>query len=160
MKILNMLEPRFHASGDVIYQTVEDVEEMYFIMEGSVNIGFEFNRSIKNAVRLTKGMAIGAYNCTFDKKTIFNYSVHSSLHAFTIRKRNWFYHINDKNFDDLAKPLRKKIEENYMLNIKYPIIRFQTKFLNRQKEKSKKDYLMMSLVDLHTDKVIVREHWN
>jgi hypothetical protein len=103
---------------------VEDVEEMYFIMNGSVNIGFEFNRQIKNVIRLTRGSVIGAYNCTMDKKTIFNYSVHRDLDAFTIRKMNWYYFINDPYFEEIAKHMRMNIEKNYMTKIKNPIILF------------------------------------
>ena len=131
MTILNLLEPRLRSKESIVYQTVEDVEEMYFIMKGSVNIGFEFNRNIINVVRLRQGCAIGAYNCTFDKKTIFNYSVNSRLEAFIIRKREWYHLMNDCYFKEIVQPMRKNIENNYMTVIKDPIIRFQHKYLNR-----------------------------
>jgi hypothetical protein len=121
---LSFLEPRFLEKNQVIYQTVEDVEEMYFVMNGSVDIGFEFNRVIKTVVRLMKGSVIGAYNCTMDKKTIFNYSAHREMDAFTIRKQKWYYLINDPYFEEIALPMRKNIEKNYMSKIKNPIIQF------------------------------------
>ena len=52
LSVLGLLEPRYEKKGNVIYKQVEEVEEMYFIMTGSVNVGFEYNRVIKNVVRL------------------------------------------------------------------------------------------------------------
>ena len=56
--------------------------------------------------------------------------------------------------------MRKNIENNYMTVIKNPIIRFQHKYLNRKRNNNQKDFLMNALVDLHTDKIIIREDWN
>ena len=52
LSVLGLLEPRYEKSGNVIYKQVEEVEEMFFVMSGSINVGFEYNRAIKNVVRL------------------------------------------------------------------------------------------------------------
>lgn len=106
MIVLGYLEPRLEKSGVVIFKTIEDVEEMYFVMSGSINVGFEHNRDIKDVVRLNAGSVIGAYNCTMNKKTIFNYRVFKNLKTFIIRKSNWFDLINDEYFHEVACPMR------------------------------------------------------
>ena len=95
MRVLKSLEPRYQETGLVIYKTIEEVEEMYFVMSGSINVGFEHDRFVKNVIRLRAGHVIGAYNCTMNKKTIFNYSVHKDLNSFIIRKSQWFDLMND-----------------------------------------------------------------
>ena len=151
MKILGFLEPRYEPKGSVIYKTVDEVEEMYFVMSGSINIGFEFNRSIKDVLRLTSGSVIGAYNCTYNKKTIFNYSVHSNLDSFIIRNSKWFAFINDNYFNELAIPMRKNITDNYLKKIKEPILNFQRMFLLKKQDQAKADQYAMALVDVKTE---------
>jgi hypothetical protein len=71
MNLLQNLEPRREQPGTVIYRTLEEVDEIFFIEEGGVDIGFEINRDTKFILRLSKGAVIGAFNMTFNCKTIF-----------------------------------------------------------------------------------------
>ena len=59
---------------------------MFFIMDGTIDIGFEISRDTKYVLRLPKRNVIGAFNCTFDKKTLFKYKVSRKIAAYTIRK--------------------------------------------------------------------------
>jgi hypothetical protein len=103
-------------------------------MSGSINIGFEFNRDIKDVVRLKAGSVIGAFNCTMNKKTMFNYRVHRNLKSFIIRNSKWFNLINDEAFNEIASPMKKNIRDNYMNYIKEPILNFQLKFLQKKQD--------------------------
>jgi hypothetical protein len=64
--VLRLLEPRSEDKETMIYFTIQDVEEMFFIMNGSIDVGFEESRTTKYVLRLTKRNVIGAYNCTFN----------------------------------------------------------------------------------------------
>jgi len=55
-------------------------------MKGTVDVGFEISRSAKYVLRLPKRNVIGAFNCTFNKKTMFIYKASSNIEAFSIRK--------------------------------------------------------------------------
>lgn len=77
IKVVRVLEPRRMAAGTIIFNTIEEVQELFFINKGSVDIGFEVSRDPKYVLRLQKGGVIGIYNVTFDKKTIFIYKVKS-----------------------------------------------------------------------------------
>ena len=87
--LLENLEPRTEPSGTILYKTIEEVEGIFFIEKGSVDIGFEINRDTKFIIRLQKGGVIGAYNMTYHTKTIFMYRVCETYCGLTIRKDNW-----------------------------------------------------------------------
>jgi hypothetical protein len=74
--LLSMLLPRKELCGSYIFHTLEEVNEIFFIEKGHVNIGFEINRGARYIIRLGKGGVMGGYNCTFNKKTMFVYQVH------------------------------------------------------------------------------------
>ena len=57
----------------MIYRTIEEVEEVFFIEKGAIDIGFEVNRDVKYVLRLREGGVVGAYNMTFNCKSIFMY---------------------------------------------------------------------------------------
>ena len=86
MGVLRLLEPRQEEKETIIYLSIEDVDEMFFIMNGTVDIGFEVSRDTKYVLRLPKRNVIGAFNCTFNKKTLFKYKVSKRIEAYTIRK--------------------------------------------------------------------------
>jgi hypothetical protein len=91
ISLVRKLEPRHEKKGTIIYRTVEDVEEVFFIDKGSIDIGFEINRESKFVLRLGNGGVVGAYNITFGSKTVFIYKVSNlaDFEGFTIRKDNW-----------------------------------------------------------------------
>lgn len=60
---------------------------MFFIMKGTVDVGFEISRTAKYVLRLPSRNVIGAFNCTFNKKTMFIYKASSNIEAFSIRKQ-------------------------------------------------------------------------
>jgi len=71
--VIRILEPRAEKSGAAIYNALQTTDEMYFIMKGAVDVGFELNKKIKYCLRLKKGNVIGAFNCTFEQKTLYSY---------------------------------------------------------------------------------------
>ena len=84
ISIIRVLEPRRVEPETVLYRIVEEVQELYFIIDGSIDIGFEISRETRYVVRLTKGGVIGIYNITFDRKTSFNYKVKHTFNGFCI----------------------------------------------------------------------------
>jgi hypothetical protein len=41
--IFQNLEPRFEQAGDILYEELEEIDEIIFITEGIVDIGFDLN---------------------------------------------------------------------------------------------------------------------
>ena len=75
VNLLGHLEPRCEQPGTVLFKTIEEVDEIFFIEKGSVDIGFEINRETRFIIRLKQGGVIGIYNLTFNTKTLFMYRV-------------------------------------------------------------------------------------
>ena len=69
MTLVLKLEARQEPKGTIIFRTVEEVDEIFFIEKGSIDIGFEINRNGKYVMRLRNGGVVGAYNVTQNKKT-------------------------------------------------------------------------------------------
>jgi hypothetical protein len=101
-EILMNLEPRQEPRGTVIFGTNEETNEMFFVNKGAIDIGFEVNNIAKFVIRLSKGGVVGAYNCTFNKKTIFIYKVLSMFTGYTIRKINWFRIIQNEEYEEIT----------------------------------------------------------
>lgn len=120
--VLRLLEPRFVKKEEVIYLAIEEVEEMYFIMDGTVDIGFECSRKAKFVLRLPKRNVIGAFNATFNKKTMFIYKASSEVNSYIIRKRQWVEHIDNPDFKDIATTLKYNVKKNFFSCIKDRII--------------------------------------
>ena len=66
MDIIGILEPRFEIQGEIIQRPAQEISEIYFIMEGSVDVGYEISRQTKYVLQLRLGNDIGAYNVTFN----------------------------------------------------------------------------------------------
>jgi hypothetical protein len=44
MAILTHLEPRHELKGSIIFEELEEVEEIIFVQKGFVDIGYEINK--------------------------------------------------------------------------------------------------------------------
>ena len=75
MDIVQKLEPRMEQPGVILYKTVDEVDEIFFISTWCVDIGFEISRVSKYVVRLSGGGVVGAFGATFNQKTLFIYKV-------------------------------------------------------------------------------------
>lgn len=104
-------------------------------MDGTVDIGFEVSRHAKYVLRLPKRNVIGAFNCTFNKKTMFIYKASSDLNAYTIRKRDWVDHIENPDFKDIVTNLKSNVKDNFFKCIKDRIILQQQLFMSKMKAK-------------------------
>ena len=71
--MLRNLEPRREAANVVIYDELDEVNEVIFINQGTYEIGFEMNRIQTFVLRFKDSNVIGAYGVTFNKRTLFLY---------------------------------------------------------------------------------------
>jgi hypothetical protein len=102
IEVISFLEPRYEEPYKLLYRTIEEVNSIYFIVKGSVEVGFEVNRDPKYVLRLTKGGVFGIYNVTFNKKTMFTYRVKDAFQGFTIRKDNWKSLMTNPEYEDIS----------------------------------------------------------
>ena len=89
MALLIEIEPVFIPADTTIFKELEEISEVIFVLKGNVHVGFEVNRKTKFVVQFTDKAIIGAFNCTFNKKTSFVYKSKTDVSGYMVRKRPW-----------------------------------------------------------------------
>ena len=116
MQFLRDLDPWHVHSESIIFDELDDINEVIFIRKGIVEIGYEMNKKKKFVVRYEDKVTIGAFNCTFNMRIIFVYKAKTDCEGYTINKSNWIKLLNEnKEIGDLIK---KNVELDYFMNIK------------------------------------------
>ena len=87
--MLSSLEPRREDGNVVIYDELDEVNEVIFINQGTYEIGFEMNRIQNFVLRFKDSNVIGAYGVTFNKRTLFVYKTVTTCQGFFIRRNAW-----------------------------------------------------------------------
>lgn len=73
MFLLTHLEPRREEEGAILFEELQGVNEVVFVEQGIVEIGYDINKVRKFVLRYNNKTVVGAYNCTFSKQSIFVY---------------------------------------------------------------------------------------
>ena len=140
MQIMMSLECVHFTKGEVIYQELDECLMTFFFITGSFSIGFEMNRHHHPVVKFTntatKGQIIGAYGCTFDKRSSFLYKTLNDCEGFFIRKGNWKEALEES--PELSKSLSINIKQNYEESIQKPIMARKREAM--EKWKTRNDY--------------------
>ena len=152
--MLSYLEPRFEPAGTEIFQTLTEVRSIFFIVKGSVDVGFEVNRKPKYVVRLRKGGTFGIYNVTYEKKTMFNYRVKHEFHGFTIRKMNWKILMLNPNFADITAYVKKQVRNSFEMEIKFKVMAIYKKYIYKLKERNDREEIL-TVLSIYNDKQVL-----
>lgn len=113
--LLRNLEPRFEPKWTILYQELEEISEIFFVSNGTMDIGYEINKQRKYVLRYTNRTLVGAYNCTYNKRTMFLYRCRSECKGYFIRKENWLEAISlNKEIGDYIK---ENVQNEYFDNI-------------------------------------------
>ena len=67
------LEPRIELEGSIIFKELDEINELIFILNGTIDIGFDINKIRRYVLRFDSNYVIGAYDCTFNQKSLFVY---------------------------------------------------------------------------------------
>lgn len=121
---MNYLEPIHFEKGQLLFDEMEEVSEIFIMMRGEIKIGFRLNHRQSFALK-GDDMLFGAYNMTFNKRSMFVFRISSKCkenNGYFIRKSNWNSLINDKSlFQDenkklaeLVDKLKQKLQVEYM----------------------------------------------
>ena len=65
IEVMKSLVPRRIMSGEVIFEELDEILEMTFVMSGSFLVGYELNKKRNFVVSQTEGKVIGEYNIMF-----------------------------------------------------------------------------------------------
>lgn len=115
--LLKCLEPRSGARNEVVFNELDEVNEVIFFMSGAVDIGFEINRHINYVLRIDNNILLGAYNVAYNKRSKFNYKLQKSCTGFSIRRIDWKKFMYQPENKTVAGHLRKQIKKDYEIFI-------------------------------------------
>ena len=87
--ILQSLEPRCEPKNKIMINELDEPNEVLFFNNGTYEIGYEINRVKKYVLRFKDSGVIGAYQCTFNKRSNFIYKTVSICQGYSIRKNSW-----------------------------------------------------------------------
>jgi hypothetical protein len=114
--------PRRYLPGEYLYKPDEEVEEMYLMEEGYVDIGVTFDGNLNNAKYLktiSSPEYFGEIYCLFNIKSKYAYKAASEVSAFGINKQDLLKAI--EKYDELYIKYRTKAYRKYNEYIKTPI---------------------------------------
>ena len=66
MDLLQALEPRVEAKNVILFDELEEVNEVLFFVNGVHEVGYELNGEKKYVLKFKNTTPIGAYGLTFD----------------------------------------------------------------------------------------------
>ena len=57
----------------MLYEELAEINEIIFVKAGIMEVGFDINKIRKYVFRYDSKYVIGAYNCTFNERSLFVY---------------------------------------------------------------------------------------
>jgi hypothetical protein len=81
--------PRHIFHQEIIYNELDDVEEVLFFEKGSYDLGYEINKKRIYKLRFKTDMVIGQFYCSFERKSMFICKASTDCYGFYIRKNHW-----------------------------------------------------------------------
>ena len=114
--LLSILEPRREPANLVLFNELEEVNEVIFFIKGDYDVGFEINRESYFVIRYKnqqQANIIGAYGVTFNKRSKFIYKTATYCEGFFVRKTNWKTLIDDDDHTIISGHLQKQLKRDY-----------------------------------------------
>lgn len=112
LKIFESLEPYFSPANKIILHELDDVNEVVFITNGSIKIGFEINKKKQFKLNIPTGFYFGAFQCFFNKRMVFIHKAgNTDITGYFVRKNNWKYLAEE--FPEMMFELKKKCVKKF-----------------------------------------------
>lgn len=134
IELFMQLEPRFEQKGSILYHELEEIQEILFIENGMLDVGFEINSNPHMVLRVYHGTMVGAYNCTYHRRTMFVYKCRTNIEGYMLRKQAWFDIMEE--YEEITDLMKEKIKHQFFRNIKFKICAEKRKFINKLKKRA------------------------
>ena len=117
VSLLSNLEPRHEHPDTLVFDELEEVNEVIFFHKGSLDLGFEINRFKHYVLRIKDDLLLGAYNLSANKRTKYIYKTNTTCTGFFIRREHWFEVLNNEEYGEISQNLVEQCKKYYMENI-------------------------------------------
>ena len=119
INLLQKLEPRHFAAKEVIYQELDNADEIYFVMKGRFDVGYLLNRTAKYRLQFGDRAIIGGFNMVYHKRIMQRYRAHKKLVCYSIRRSSWHDICEENQY--LGNCLKMYFLQFYNTNIRLPL---------------------------------------
>lgn len=123
ISILQNLEPIRFQAKTIIYNELDEVNELTFIEKGLYDIGYEINKRSIFKLRQPNRSVIGTFECCFDKRVLFIYRTFSECKGYFIRKPN--FRKLEEEYKDLYQSIKMKALFHFIHRIRRPLLNFK-----------------------------------
>lgn len=120
IEVLQKLEPIFIKAKTVMYNELDDVNEVTFVQQGQYDVGYEINKQVHLKMRFPNKTVIGQFEVCFDKRILFIFKSFHDCKGYIIRKQN-FRDLENEHFM-LYQGLKNKALFNYINKIRRPLL--------------------------------------
>jgi hypothetical protein len=66
IKLLRSLGPKIETEDSTIFEELDEINEVIFILDGVIDLRYQINKIKKYVLRFDCNFVVGAYNCTFN----------------------------------------------------------------------------------------------
>ena len=84
--IMENLEPIKFEHSQMIYNELDNMDAVFFFMDGTIDVGYEINRFIKYKLRLNAPIILGGFECCMNRRSQQFYKAKTLTSGYMIRK--------------------------------------------------------------------------
>jgi hypothetical protein len=116
MEILRCLNPRREESGYLLMDELEECLEIFFLMKGTVGVGFEINKIRHFGLKYTDTCVIGGFNCTFYQRSMYIWKCLAACEGFFMYKRDWLRILDEQPV--VGRTLKSNVLMHYIIKVR------------------------------------------
>ena len=110
--VLQLLEPMRALKNELLYEELDDVQEIIFLSDSDIKIGYSMNN--KRIFRISQtANAVGVFGVTFNRKSHYIYKVIQDSDGYFIRQSKWLKLLNSLDNKILKQSIEDKITTEY-----------------------------------------------
>lgn len=101
------MQPRQEYAGYIIMDELEECLDIFFLMKGTVGVGFEINKIRSFGLKYENCCVIGGFNCTFYQRSNYIWKCQTECEGYFIYKKEWLRILDES--PDISKTLKTNI---------------------------------------------------
>jgi hypothetical protein len=142
LAILRNMEPRREEPDRMLYEELDEFNEVIFVMSGSYQVGYSINNKYEYLPEKQFKNVIGAYGVTFSKRSLFIYKTFTMCEGYFIRKKEWLEIMDNDDNSEIVKRLKVQLKDNYKRMEMSKLFTDKMKKLNQLCVRNDYDYIL------------------
>lgn len=132
--IIKNLEPFREDKHTVLYNELDEFNEILFVNKGKVVVGYEINKVKRYCIQFSNKCTIGAYGITFNKRAKFIYTALTKIAGYFIRQPCWLEAL--ENYPAIGCRIKKNVLMDYVCKINVKVTINKQKIIMKNKNRA------------------------